>query len=211
MAETQTQTYLYNITQTLGRKYHRYSIIKQHFNILPLLLKVFRQCLIIEHTISTEITKDGNVHYHMQVKSLLDNEKFKMLYKVLTRTLGFCDIVLCNTSASKDGWINYMKKETDRTLKMFHECAILFPNELPKTYKKTKPKKIDTTVPEEVYALCYKEIQKDEIFIYGNLIDEMQTESFKKFIQTQIYAFDNKATHKHTTEALDYGINKLTN
>lgn len=100
------------ITQTLNSRFFRLKAPSQIEKTIPHILRVLKE-FVIDYYITTEITKKGNVHYHMHVTTG-DNMLwlFPRLYADCTRKIGFCEVKSCYNT---EEWKHYMDKELQQT------------------------------------------------------------------------------------------------
>lgn len=230
------RTYIYNVTQTLKPFYYKYSIIKQHFSLYEKVQYGLKRCLATSYIMCTELTQDGNVHYHMQVRSLLPHNEFKQQYKVLMNPLGRNDIAVCVSTKSLTAWNNYLHKSLDVTLERMRECAMMYPTDLPKDFRKeiSKPKvktakvrvknvtdyeslqlkyanekieKSDKTFESE-YNRLYYDIEMRHIYFDVNVSDDISKEFLKQWNRDNV-VFENSLKNKYMSETLDYGLEKF--
>lgn len=101
----------YAITQTLKPYFHNFTLQQQLEKTIGNLKKVFHLFSPSSFKIVAELTKEANIHYHAHIECTC--EDFEVIYKALTKTLGFSMIKICS---NLQGWEEYMMKELTRTI-----------------------------------------------------------------------------------------------
>lgn len=151
----------YNVTQTLKPFYHKHSIHKQYFGILPMYKKILDHLYITNAIIAVELTQAGNIHFHAQLTSILSQSEFNLTYTILTKSLGFSKIESVNSQKSQETYLKYMQKDISTTLKMFNALSELTRKDLPKQFKEftTKHIYIEIKKPIENIISHYNNIQ----------------------------------------------------
>lgn len=153
--------YIYNITQTLKPFYHKYSIHKQYFGILPQYKKTLDFLYVTHAIIAVELTQAGNIHFHAQITSILPEDEFIQTYTILTKSLGFSNLKLANSQQSQQTYLQYMQKDILNTVKMFNTLSQLTRKDLPKKFKEFTPKHIYFTIEKPIENIIshYNNIQ----------------------------------------------------
>lgn len=102
----------FSITQTLNSRFFRLKAPSQIEKTIPFIIQILKE-YVINYYITTEITKKGNVHYHMHVTTT-DSMSwlFPRLYADCTRKIGFSEVKSCYNITE---WIKYMEKELSMT------------------------------------------------------------------------------------------------
>lgn len=169
---------VYNITQTLKPFFHKHNIHAQYFKILPNIKKVLENLYCPNYTIAVELTEKGNVHFHMMVNSYMKKEEFHLMYGVLTKDLGFSDIVDCKSHKQMVGWLNYMSKDLQQTAKAFNTLKAITTKDIPKGFKDKEFTKKD------FYIEIKNKLSIEKIISnYNNIYAPKVTDEVKTFCQ----------------------------
>jgi len=134
-ARDNTPLNTYNLTQTMNPYYHKFSIHKQYFNILTMYKKVLEHLYVTDATIAIELTETGNIHFHVQLTTILSDSEFKLTYAILTKSLGYSKIKPCTSQEYQEAFIEYIKKDLVKTARMFNAYSDLSRKDLPKGFK----------------------------------------------------------------------------